>query len=74
MDLFISSLNTNRCLGIKNSFFVPTVNVDGASLVEEHWLSEKKIINKRKNMNPNLDMCGDENSGVDLNRNWGIDW
>lgn len=55
-------------------YFIPTVNVDGAALVEEHWGSEKKILNKRKNMNPNLDMCGDENSGVDLNRNWGIDW
>lgn len=43
-------------------------------MVEEHWLSEHKILNKRKNMNPNLAMCGDENNGVDLNRNWGVDW
>ena len=26
-------------------------------------------------MNPkNLGICGDENGGTDLNRNWGVDW
>jgi hypothetical protein len=33
-------------------YFLPIVNVDGAALVEKYWLSDKKIINKRKNMNP----------------------
>ena len=55
-------------------YFLPTINVDGAAVVEEHWLSEHKILNKRKNMNPNLAMCDVENSGVDLNRNYGVDW
>lgn len=56
-------------------FFIPVVNVDGSALVEEHWLSEGKILNKRKNANPsNMVACGDENSGVDLNRNYGVDW
>jgi hypothetical protein len=32
--------------------FIPIINVDGASLVEEHWNSDKVILNKRKNMNP----------------------
>ena len=55
-------------------YFLPAINVDGAAVVEEHWLSEHKILNKRKNMNPNLNMCDVENSGVDLNRNYGVDW
>jgi hypothetical protein len=53
---------------------LPVINVDGAALVEENWLTKSKIINKRKNMNPNYAQCGAENSGVDLNRNFGIDW
>ena len=54
---------------------VPAVNVDGAVLVEENWKSDHKILNKRKNMNPELlGICGSENGGVDLNRNWGRDW
>lgn len=55
-------------------YILPVLNVDGAALVEENWISKNKIINKRKNMNPNYAQCGDENSGVDLNRNFGIDW
>lgn len=55
-------------------YFIPIINVDGSSVVESHWLGENKIINKRKNMNPNYQSCGEENSGVDLNRNFGIDW
>ena len=55
--------------------FVPIVNVDGGALVEQGWVEDHKILNKRKNMNPsNSGTCGEENSGVDLNRNWGIDW
>lgn len=55
--------------------FLPVVNVDGAALVEQHWLSDHKILNKRKNGNPEFyTQCGDENSGVDLNRNYGVDW
>jgi len=55
-------------------YILPVLNVDGAALVEENWKVKNKIINKRKNMNPNYAQCGDENSGVDLNRNFGIDW
>jgi murein tripeptide amidase MpaA len=55
-------------------YFIPVINVDGAALIEDHWHSDRKIINKRKNMNPNFQMCSDENSGVDLNRNYGVDW
>lgn len=56
-------------------YFIPVINVDGSALVEQHWLSEKKILNKRKNMNPRYHgSCGDEDSGTDLNRNYGVDW
>jgi len=55
-------------------YFIPIINVDGSALVQKYWESDGKIINKRKNMNPNFSQCGDENSGVDLNRNYGIDW
>ena len=56
-------------------YFIPVINVDGASMVEEHWAEDGKIINKRKNGNPNnFGSCGYENAGVDLNRNYGVDW
>jgi carboxypeptidase T len=56
-------------------YFIPVINVDGFALVEDHWNSDHQIINKRKNMNPsNLGTCTEENSGVDLNRNYGVDW
>lgn len=56
-------------------YFIPIINKDGAALVEEHYLSEGKVLNKRKNNNPsNIGQCGEENSGVDLNRNYGVDW
>lgn len=55
--------------------FIPVVNVDGAAFVEQHWKEEHTILNKRKNMNPATEgICTPENSGVDLNRNYGIDW
>jgi murein tripeptide amidase MpaA len=55
--------------------FIPIVNVDGAALVEEGWKTDHKILNKRKNMNPgNSGTCGEENQGVDLNRNYGVNW
>lgn len=55
--------------------FIPIINVDGASLVEDYYKWHKKILNKRKNMNPQFtDQCGHEESGTDLNRNWPIDW
>jgi hypothetical protein len=62
-------------LATSKFYFVPVVNVDGAAFVEQGWKDGKGILNKRKNMNPaNEGLCTNENSGVDLNRNWGIDW
>lgn len=31
--------------------FLPIFNVDGVADIESHWLSEHKIIPRRKNMN-----------------------
>ena len=55
--------------------FLPVVNVDGAALVEDYYKWHKTVLNKRKNMNPtHTEECGHEESGVDLNRNWPVDW
>lgn len=56
-------------------YFIPIINVDGSALVELHWEQDHQIINKRKNSNPQyMTQCGAENSGTDLNRNYGVDW
>ena len=56
-------------------YFIPVVNVDGAALVETQYNIDGTILNKRKNMNPTFaEKCGPENSGVDLNRNYGVAW
>lgn len=61
---------------VKNKYyFLPTLNVDGSAVVEDNWVKNGKIINKRKNMNPALFVrCGEENSGTDINRNFLVDW
>lgn len=63
-----------KLLAADKFLFIPVINVDGAALVEEHWLSDHKILNKRKNGNQANAQCGAEDSGVDLNRNYGVDW
>lgn len=64
-----------KLLAADKFLFIPVINVDGAALVEQHWLSDHKILNKRKNGNPAfLTQCGAEDAGVDLNRNYGVDW
>jgi len=62
-------------LATQKFHFLPILNVDGSALVEDYYKWHKKILNKRKNMNPQFtDICGHEESGTDLNRNWPIDW
>jgi len=64
-----------QMLAANKFYFLPTLNVDGSAVVEENWIKNGKIINKRKNMNPALFMkCGEENSGTDINRNFMVDW
>ena len=66
----------------KNKYYiVPIVNVDGVQLIDDLYQKEHKFLSKRKNSNPkaiknekNLEECGIENSGVDLNRNYGEFW
>tara|TARA_B110000285_G_scaffold219197_1_gene269527 strand:+ start:103 stop:378 length:276 start_codon:yes stop_codon:yes gene_type:complete len=64
-------------------YILPVVNPDGVALIEEQFNKhpEQKTMKKRKNMSPNAVYsqqqkynCSDEDSGVDLNRNYGVDW
>ena len=64
---------------LQNKYYViPVVNVDGLGWIEEEWTKNKVLKNKRKNMNPTLNkfnLCDDfANTGVDLNRNYAVDW
>jgi len=61
---------------------VPVVNPDGLYMIEEDFPKTKKVLKKRKNQNPNAmesadknhTKCAQEDAGVDLNRNYGVDW
>lgn len=62
--------------------FAPVINPDGLALIEEDFdkTGQKKIMPKRKNMNPRAIIAADgikcltKDTGVDLNRNYGVDW
>ena len=56
--------------------FMPVFNVDGLNFIEDHWNKEHKILPKRKNMDvPPYNVCkGDKEMGVDINRQFGIDF
>ena len=63
---------------------MPIFNVDGVAYIEKHWEEENKFMDDRKNMNPTYSGCAakrgedptqtDINLGVDLNRNFAIDF
>lgn len=61
-------------------YFVPVVNADGLNLIEQDFKKTGKVLKKRKNQNPQAMQslanvpCKPEDSGVDLNRNYGMDW
>lgn len=63
-------------------YFIPVVNVDGLKLIEDDHVAMKvnnKIMDKRKNVGnvENLyrgSQCDQVSKGVDLNRNYGVDW
>lgn len=66
---------------MQNTYYiVPIINVDGVSLIEKDFQKSFHILNQRKNMNPNAikdktgTPCQAQMSGVDLNRNWGVDF
>jgi hypothetical protein len=54
---------------------MPIFNVDGVNFIEENWNENHKIIPKRKNMdNSHCSNFGQVDSGVDLNRQFSIDF
>lgn len=71
-----------RNLLAQNKYYViPMINPDGLALVEDHFVENNEILKKRKNMSPDAQrsdsndiVCLPEDSGVDLNRNWGVDF
>ena len=63
----------------KNKFyFIPILNVDGVAAIEEGWEKDHKILAQRKNMDTEKGHCSgglnDESVGVDLNRNFAVDF
>lgn len=54
-------------------YFMPIFNVDGVAAIEENWSTEHKIIPRRKNL-AEAGVCALADGGVDLNRNFGIDF
>lgn len=62
-------------------YIIPVVNVDGVALIEKDFPKSKgSILKKRKNMSPHATQslsgytCAVEDAGVDLNRNYGVDF
>ena len=58
-------------------YIIPTVNVDGAALIESTYRENGKKIWKRGNMRVEVEYsgnCTEVNAGVDLNRNYGFKW
>jgi hypothetical protein len=54
---------------------MPIFNVDGVKFIEENWNENHKIVPKRKNMNgANCSNFNQKDAGVDLNRQFGIDF
>jgi hypothetical protein len=57
-------------------YFVPALNVDGVALIEQNWEKDHKIIPVRKNRDTagaqSLAQAPVEAQGVDLNRNFGV--
>jgi len=55
---------------------MPIFNVDGSAYIETNWVNQKKIVPKRKNTDKEF-ACKtgmDVDGGVDLNRNFGVDF
>lgn len=52
---------------------MPVLNVDGVALIEKDWTSDHKLTARRKNMDFK-NGCTPDMGGVDLNRNFPIDF
>ena len=65
---------------IQNKYYVmPVTNVDGLADIEQHFEKTGEWLTRRKNMNFEGTQDGDcasgyEERGVDINRNYGVDW
>lgn len=63
---------------LKNNkfYFIPVLNVDGVAFIEKGWDENHKIIPQRKNMDVSNGCSNTLNgdAGVDLNRNFAIDF
>ena len=63
---------------LKNNkfYFIPVLNVDGVAFIEKGWNEEHKIIPQRKNLDTQKGCSNMLNgdAGVDLNRNFAIDF
>jgi hypothetical protein len=60
-------LNQNKYL------FMPIFNVDGVADIEENWKKFGTIIPRRKNLHEGC-ATGNTDMGVDLNRNFAVDF
>jgi len=74
---WVSLLNQNKYI------YMPIFNVDGVAFIEKEWTTHKVIPSDRKNMNTQYDPFGCKHTsedgslvdiGVDLNRNFGVDF
>lgn len=70
-----------KLLSQNKYYFLPVLNVDGVQFIEEFWKKNGKIIRKRKNENHQHEggVCKGEfnqgeDVGVDINRNFGVDF
>lgn len=65
-----------KLLGMNKYIFVPIFNVDGVAYIEEQWVKTHKIAADRKNMDTKDAACslGQVDMGVDINRNFGVDF
>lgn len=69
IDKYEELLNNNKF------YFIPILNPDGVAYIEKHWVEDKKFIPQRKNMDTEKGCNFSEgNLGVDLNRNFAIDF
>ena len=53
---------------------MPIFNVDGVSFIENNWISSHQIVPKRKNMDSSNPCKHERDMGVDLNRQFSIDF
>ena len=68
-----------KLLAQNKYYFLPVLNVDGVDFIEENWKKLHRVVRKRKNGDNGFGGCEDESAkgedvGVDLNRNFGIDF